>query len=48
MQGVRDRFDKVLGEPGLMDLVHKGKANLTDEQVSMVFKDCVEERLFKL
>ena len=45
---VRDRFDKLLGDLGLMQQIYYGKAKLTDEQVDIIFKDCVDERLVEL
>lgn len=46
--GILDRFDQILGKPGLMQLVYDGKANLTDEQVAVIFRDCIEERFYRL
>ena len=31
-----------------MQLVYNGKANLTDEQVAIIFRDCIEERFYRL
>ncbi len=48
IDGILDRFDRILGEPGLMQLIYSGKANLTDEQVAIIFRDCIEERFYRL
>lgn len=48
IKGILDRYDQILGEPGLMQLVYNGKANLTDEQVAIIFRDCIEERFYRL
>ncbi len=47
-QKVRDKLDKVLGQKGLMDKVYYGKANLTDEQIEIIFKYDIYERLIEL
>jgi len=44
----RKQYDGLLGQPGLMQDVYEGKKNLTDEQVSLVFKECIHERLVKI
>lgn len=45
---IKERFDKILGEPGLMHLVYYGKAELTDEQVDIIFRDCISARVEEL
>ena len=45
---VRERFDKILEKRGLMQLVYDGKAKLTADQVSMIFRDCIETRMVAL
>ena len=45
---IKERFDKILGEPGLMHLVYYGKAELTDEQVDIIFRDCISAKVEEL
>lgn len=52
-QDVRDHFDKILiaksiGSKGLMDKVYKGKVNLNDQQIDIIFYDCLTTRLSEL
>ncbi len=47
-ENVRNKFDNLLEKPGLMDQVYYGKTNLTDEQVDVIFKDSVNERIGEL
>lgn len=44
----RTQYDELLGQPGLMQVVYEGKKNLTDEQVALVFKECIYEHLVKI
>ncbi|GAB4162590.1 MAG: hypothetical protein Tsb006_0930 [Rickettsiaceae bacterium] len=48
LEGILDKFDTLLGTPGLMDQVYLGKAELTNLQVEIIFKDCISERLVEL
>ena len=43
-EGARQRLDKLLGEPGLMEQVYYGEKDLTNEQVETVFRHDVEIR----
>jgi len=45
---VQNHFDAILGTPGLMQQVSLGKENLTDEQISLIFRDCIKTRLNEL
>eukprot|EP00916_Digyalum_oweni_P022112 GHVL01036695.1.p1 GENE.GHVL01036695.1~~GHVL01036695.1.p1 ORF type:complete len:245 (+),score=25.90 GHVL01036695.1:183-917(+) len=45
---IKERFNKILGKPGLMHLVYYGKAELTDEQVAIIFRDCISTRVDEL
>ncbi len=45
---IRNRFDQLLRQPGLMEQIYFGKAELTDEQVDMIFADSISTRLAKL
>lgn len=47
-ESVHNRYDALLGEDGLMNQVYYGKANLTDEQISIIFKDGIITRLDEL
>ena len=47
-QKVREQYDNLLKQPGLMQDVYDGKKNLTDKQISLIFKDCMQVRLTRL
>lgn len=45
---VREAFDEVIGKPGIMQKVYDGEAQLTQEDISKIFKHCIEERVKRL
>lgn len=45
---VLEKYDKLLGQPGLMQDIYEGKAKLTNEQISLIFRDCTQGRLNEL
>ncbi len=44
-QKVRDKFDKLLGAPSLMQRVYFGKAMLSNKQIETIFRACIHESL---
>jgi len=48
IEGIREQYDKLLKAPGLMQRVYEGQAELTDEQVSKIFKESIRVRLDQL
>jgi GH24 family phage-related lysozyme (muramidase) len=48
IKGVLEKLDKVIGKPGTMQKVYDGKDELTKEDISKIFKHCIEERVTDL
>ncbi len=45
---VRERYDRLLGQPGLMEKVYKGEMNLTEKHVEQIFMHSVQSRFKEL